>query len=402
MEKTVLVWSRKRWSGPLRAVLLPLLSAGLLAVAGCGTRDYGPGTQGQGEGSGKNKEQSRPSPDTPTRPPESAAEMEEDTRPGIGEKGAEAQREPQLQEDSGEEVRGAGKSEEDTRLAPDISRRPPQSAEEMAEDIRRRLRERAEAQRQRQIEEGGGEAAGQGDAQVGTAAIGLERVSTPEEGQLWRGIDWLRDNFDWVEIPDESLDSLKEGLQDQLPSRINFDALGMAVIGGAVLGVVIRGSGSWFFGGPVEPHEYHPLLKKAHKAISATVQGSVRGGGFAGGCYLLLTGLDPFYSGLYGQAYGALAAATVTGGMASGAALNIIQKIVNMDFSQPPKIRRGHLGRGLDKLEKWTTGTKIGKGVRYKVVPGLVMVGVGAGVGVWVFHEIQRDSEEVSHEGFYF
>ncbi len=214
------------------------------------------------------------------------------------------------------------------------------------------------------------------------------------EGYLWRGLDWGG-------VSEERVTQIQDWLSDHEETRNNFDALGLTILGGAALGVVMKVSGSWFFGGPVEGHESHWFWRKLDEAAKGTTQGLVRGSLFAGGCYLLLTGIDPLpYTGLLGQQYTALSSALVLGGMSAGAASVFTKKFLRRNLNDP----NAHLslslpsnnvvGKGMHAIQQWTTSSVLGRGLRYQVVPGLVIVGVGSGVGVLVFDFLQTDSEE--------
>jgi len=224
-----------------------------------------------------------------------------------------------------------------------------------------------------------------------------EAQGEDQAGYIWQGLKW-------VGVPDEMVSDFQTHLADEVKTLNHFEAFGTAVLGGAVLGLVIRASDSWFFGAPVDSKAGHWFWKRMDRAVKGTTQGLGRGGLFAGGCYLLLSGVNSLrYDGLLGGDFSALSSAAVLGGMGAGASLNFINKMANKDWSLP-KSKLGqyiysqkYVGKGLGKFQEWSTTTEIGKGIRYKLIPGVTVLGIGSGIGLIVYNFIQdEDSEQLT------
>lgn len=203
-------------------------------------------------------------------------------------------------------------------------------------------------------------------------------------GFIWQGLGWLGLN-------DGMVSDFKSRLADDKQTN-PFCTFGASVLGGAVLGLVVRASGSWFFGGPVEPKPGHWFWNSLNKTVQSGGRGILRGGLFGGGCYLLLTGLSPLpFSGLLGQSFRALSSSIVLGGMSLGAASPFIRRMIGKDWTDTESPIGKALSRtkwtrqGAEKFQHWSESTEIGEGIRYRVIPGLVILGIGAGIGMLIY-----------------
>jgi hypothetical protein len=229
-----------------------------------------------------------------------------------------------------------------------------------------------------------------GQPQPTTAAPALEpNVYTP--GYVWRIADWIG-------LPDSGVEDLKCRLQDQNVNH--FQALGTTIGGGAILGVIIRRSGSWFFGQPYDPGPGHWFWNRLDETVKTVGQGVWRGGLTAMACDVLLAGGDYIpISGILGHEFAALSAALTLGGLSSMAATPYIEKWIG---SPPQAPLNPPIGEALwqppsgswpkrvwAKVSDWTEKSEIGRGLRYRIGPRLVIVGVGIGAGFLVYDKLQ-------------
>ena len=108
---------------------------------------------------------------------------------------------------------------------------------------------------------------------------GSQNIASPRaitDGYLWYGLEW-------VGVSEEAMMDLKDQLRENENAN-DFRAFGATVIGGAVLGLVMRISGSLFFGKPIESEMSHWFWHYLDKAAKNMGQGAGRGALFAGGC----------------------------------------------------------------------------------------------------------------------
>lgn len=214
-----------------------------------------------------------------------------------------------------------------------------------------------------------------------------------ESGYLWRLLNWTG-------VADQELPTFKSQLADTAQSG-SFDAFGTTVIGGAVMGVIVRASRSWFFGQPIQSDIGHWFWRGVYRTANGTAQGASRGALFSFTCYLLLVGADPLpYEGLLGDDFKALSSALVLGGMSSIVGATMADSIVRGDWASTDTrwgrfINRSSRARHFfSNLQEWTTTTSIGRGLRYKVAPGIIILGIGTGVGLVVYDSLHVSEEE--------
>ncbi|MCB0355484.1 MAG: hypothetical protein KDD40_00665, partial [Bdellovibrionales bacterium] len=176
-----------------------------------------------------------------------------------------------------------------------------------------------------------------------------------------------------------------------------FTALGTAAIGGAVIGVIMRSTGSWFFGKPVDSPVGHWFWRTIDKVIKNNKAGVVRGGTFASAFYLTLAGMPSLsFKGLLGMQFSSFSCSVALGGMTVLATGNIIKNINREDWRHP----KSRLGRWLNhtdtgknamaKMQEWTSETQLGRFVRYNVSPGLFILGLGSGIGLIVYDYLEE------------
>jgi hypothetical protein len=210
--------------------------------------------------------------------------------------------------------------------------------------------------------------------------------SMDQEGYLWEGMRG-------VGVSDAKVESYMCKLQDRL-GVYRMKALGAAMTGGLILGIVIRSSGSWgFFGEPIKPKPKHWFWRNMELGVKTLSQGWIRGTGFAFACDSLLTGRFMPTVGVLGQDFNALAAGATLGGMSAIAAAPYVPRWMEHFFKKGPnRIYRskGQMWNGIVRVKKWSKSSDIGKGIRYEVLPNLAIIGVGVGVGWLVYEEIQE------------
>ncbi|RME14066.1 MAG: hypothetical protein D6797_09720 [Bdellovibrio sp.] len=208
------------------------------------------------------------------------------------------------------------------------------------------------------------------------------------EGYLWKGLNWIG-------VSEENLSFLESRLQDNIHSN-DFKTLGSVLVGGAILGILIRINGSWFFGGPIETKSYHGFWRTLEKTKTAVGQGMVRGSLFAGSCYYLLKGVDSIsFDGILGPSFKSLSSSIILGGMAALSTSTLIRSIIDADWTDNSHV----IGKIIDhskmvkttvqRFQDWTNKTTIGQKVRYKIAPNLFLVGLGSGVGIVVYDFLQ-------------
>lgn len=209
-------------------------------------------------------------------------------------------------------------------------------------------------------------------------------------GYLWRGLSWMGVN-------DADLNSFKDGIRDG-PGANSFQTLGSVITGSAVLGLVIRASGSWFLGRPVDVQSGHWFWQTAERAARGSGRGIVRGALLGGACYGLLVGVNPIpFDGLLGSEFDAFSAATALAAMSALSVGPYAQKIVEPGWGNPEKPFGRWLNQfppakaGADFIHDWTQGSPLGRGMRYKVAPGLIIVGIATGVGLLVYNSLDGE-----------
>lgn len=225
----------------------------------------------------------------------------------------------------------------------------------------------------------------------------------PKSGYIWGGLEWIG-------VPPSMILKLKCQLAD-VRTVSEFKALGSAIFGGAVIGVVVKYSGSWFFGKPAEAGPGHWFWNRLDETTKNVSQGALRGALFGGVCETALAGgnFTPF-AGFLGQSFAALSSAVTLGVLSSIAATPYIEKLINQEplpndippsevqaareaeiVSETEALRKRRPVGFRAKMREWTQTTKIGRGLRYRVAPGIAIVGIGAGVGLLIYDSLSSD-----------
>lgn len=208
---------------------------------------------------------------------------------------------------------------------------------------------------------------------------------TPSEGYGWRLMKWIG-------LPDSRVEDLKCRVQDS-HNVDHFVAFGSALIAGAVLGPVIRGSGMWFFGKPIEPGEPHPFWGKFDQSVRSAGQGMLRGPLVAGTCEALLTGvpINPLGAAL-GPNFMSISTAITIGGLSAIASASKVDSWLESILDRGPSRTnrgKGSLYNGIAVAKRWSKRSELGKNLRYRVGPHLVIFGIGSGVGLLVYENLQ-------------
>ncbi|MBX3023015.1 MAG: hypothetical protein KF799_15170 [Bdellovibrionales bacterium] len=205
-------------------------------------------------------------------------------------------------------------------------------------------------------------------------------------GHLWSGLSWVR-------VSDETIRGWRCSLKDT-DDVSDFQGFGASVLGGAVIGVVIRASGSNFLGQPIEPGPGHWFWNRLDQSIKTAGRGIVRGALLAGVCETALAGgnLTPF-SGILGQDFVALSTGLTLGGLSMLAASPLIDKRLREKEPVEEVVTDGAPPQVLATLRTWAHTSDAGRGLRYKLLPKITVVGAGSGIGYLVYHWIQGEDE---------
>lgn len=220
-------------------------------------------------------------------------------------------------------------------------------------------------------------------------------LKTPyHPGYLWMGLRW-------VGVSDDAVTRLKCTLRDS--QNVNhFSAFGSTLLWGGILGIVIHASGGWLFGRPADAPSGHWFWNNFDHSVKTGFQGFARGAIFAGACDTLLAGgnLTPF-AGVLGHEHAAASAAISLATMSSMAASPFVQKWLREtqaraatgNASDRPSgnldVGRRDFKAAISNIRDWTRSSEIGRAIRYKVAPGVLIIGIGAGVGVIVHDWLQ-------------
>jgi hypothetical protein len=211
---------------------------------------------------------------------------------------------------------------------------------------------------------------------------------------------YLFSGLKWIGVSDESVENIKCRFKDRADVN-HFNSLGVSIMGGAIIGLVIRTSGSWFFGQPIEPGPGHWFWNRLDQTIKTGAQGLTRGVLFAAVCETLLAG-DNFtpLTGFLGQDFSALSAALTLGGLSAIAVSPYIRRKMGRPVSEPEFALRppGNDGkfshRVMMTVEEWSRTSDLGRAVRYRVAPDISIVGIGGAVGLVIYGWLQGDSPE--------
>lgn len=218
----------------------------------------------------------------------------------------------------------------------------------------------------------------------------------PQPGYLWRGMKWAG-------VHQDKLDSVKCSISDSLSSN-RPAALGTALISGAVIGVIGKFNGAWLF---VTKDEPNPPGNWFWNNLDVTIKkfagGAARGAIYVGGCETLLAGGNlTWFSGLLGQNYSAASTAAAIAVFSAVAAAPSVKKHfgtaplrpIRLPTQDPPPPYNGPLdyaGNILTHLRVWSVDSDLGRGLRYRFVPGVIIVGIGGGIGYLVYDHLAGD-----------
>jgi hypothetical protein len=217
----------------------------------------------------------------------------------------------------------------------------------------------------------------------------IKRVVQP--GYLFRALRWMG-------VSPDTIASWTLPLEDR-PGVNHFGAFGTSVTGGAIIGVLVRYSGSWFLGRPSNVKDGPWVWERLRGNFANAGKGLLRGALYGGLCETALAGgnLTPL-DGILGQNFTALSAAISLGTLSSAAAGPLARRWVGK-IPTPAQLKKLTFPtRGgslvLRRLRYWSQTHSLGRAIRYRLVPGLSIVIVGSGVGFLIYEKIQSGAAQ--------
>lgn len=261
-----------------------------------------------------------------------------------------------------------------------------------------------------------------------SATNGILTAEPARKGHAWR---WL----EWYGVNEQDVDKLRCRYRDTDGVKA-MDAFGAAIEGGVIIGIVVRASGSVFFGKPVDDHHGHgghgghghhghhqdihvTVQNKVERSVwghlnmairHATVAG-INGGVFVGGCQTILAGGNwTSFDGLLGHDFAGLSAATALGIGSYVALRPWIRRLFGdppepkeptMDTSllhvePPPLPKDGKPPKGpgvFKRLANWSAASGFNRGVWYYIMPEVAVVFLSERIGVMVYNKLTKDAE---------
>jgi hypothetical protein len=225
------------------------------------------------------------------------------------------------------------------------------------------------------------------------------RVTTEGSGAgyLWKGLRW-------AEVPQSQIDGVRCRLADGIDTS-RLQAFSSALISGAVIGVIGKFSNAWLFGKPEEnPPEGHWFWNNFDHTLRQFFGGAFRGALLVAGCQTILSGGNvTWFSGILGENYTALSTALSAGAFASIASKPYVwkrwskmpQRPIILPSSQSPPAFNGYAdytSQVFKHLKEWSSTSDIGLGIRYRFVPGVMILGIGGGFGYLIYDGLTGDS----------
>jgi hypothetical protein len=231
-----------------------------------------------------------------------------------------------------------------------------------------------------------------------------ERTARPRVTTEGSGAGYLWKGLRWAEIPQSEIDEVKCHLADSIDTS-RLQSFSSALVSGAVIGVIGKFSNAWLFGKPEDlPREGHWFWNNFDRTIRNTFGGAFRGALLVGGCQTLLSGGNiTWFSGVLGEEYTALSTALSVGAFASIASKPYIwnrwakmpQRPAVLPANEPPPAFNGYAnyaGKAFRHLKEWSSTSDIGLGIRYRFVPGVMILGIGGGLGYLIYQGLTGDS----------
>lgn len=242
-----------------------------------------------------------------------------------------------------------------------------------------------------------------------------KRVASPK-GNIWQGLEW-------VGVNEKHLDEIRCRYRD---NAADIPSLGTVFIGGAVIGVVARYSGSVFFGRPPAEHGHggsgghghggpsghegarvsseQSLFENLMSQLSHAPGAALRGGIWLTACQMALSGKFTPFDGLLGRDFMGLSSALTLGGAAALTAPAWVHKFIgeapppekpNMDTTrlhpenESPDGRGGGKPRGFDRISRmfqWLDRSTFNKPVWYQLSHSLGILFISGEVGYLVYN----------------
>lgn len=215
----------------------------------------------------------------------------------------------------------------------------------------------------------------------------------PAAGYAWRGLKW-------VGIPSNMINDVKCAIADS-PQSSRTAAFGTALISGAVIGVVGKFNDAWLF---VTKDDPHPPGDWFWNNLDVTIKkffgGATRGAIYLAACETMMAGGNlTWFSGVLGQNYSAASTAAAIGIFSAIAGAPLVQKrfgsppgppIILPSHESPPSYNgfADYSGKVFTHLRDWSRNSDIGRGIRYKFVPGVLILGIGGGLGYLVYDRL--------------
>lgn len=188
---------------------------------------------------------------------------------------------------------------------------------------------------------------------------------------------WTWEAMEFVGVNPQTVDAIHESLADT-SQESTFEAIGATAVLGAIIGIIVKASGSSAFGGPVNSEASHAVWNRLDRMRKSGGRSAFNGATFNLGCFVLFRGLHPLaLEGLFGHAHSALSAATALAFSASIAA-----------SANTARVTRALLAR--KSFKKFTGASELKKDTILKITNTLFVVGVGSGVGYLVYQGLQH------------
>lgn len=248
------------------------------------------------------------------------------------------------------------------------------------------------------------------------------------KGHLWGAMRWFG-------LSNQTVENLRCSYGDRGGVH-DFNAFGASFVGGAVIGVVVRYSGSLFFGSPAnDGHGHGPdggsavggavgslharsFWNRIYRASDHVIGAGLSAGAFVGGCQALLAGTKfPPWDGLLGNDYSAFSSAVAVA-LATGVAVSPwvykafgeapprIPKPSSFISQPPPSDGDGvtpkptmtqRLANMPARIKNWSEESGFSNGFWYRLMPGVVVLGVSNSVGMIVYDRLYNDDLAREH-----
>jgi hypothetical protein len=231
-----------------------------------------------------------------------------------------------------------------------------------------------------------------------------EPTARPRITTQGSGAGYLWKSLRWAEVPQSEIDRVKCTLADSIDTS-RLHSFSSALVSGAIIGVIGKFSNAWLFGKPENPPpEGHWFWNNFDYTIRDFFGGIFRGALLVAGCQTLLSGGNvTWFNGILGEEYSAFSTALSAGAFASIAAQPYVwnrwaqrpqQPVVPPPNDPPPRFNgyTDYAGKVFGRLKEWSSTSDIGLGVRYRFIPGVMILGIGGGVGYLIYDGLTGDT----------